>query len=196
MNYLAHLFLAAPDNEFRIGSLLADFTNGILKDLEKRFSERIALGIKHHREIDRYTDEHPAIHHSIELLEDDYGLYSGIIVDVVQDHFLLKHWSRFSTQSKDEFFDSIYRSLDCWDFNYPERYQVTVRRMIQLRWLDMYLDLEKVAFALSRIGERFERETPLGRTLPGLQKNYQELEADFLTFFPQLMQFSQKLLSQ
>ena len=190
MNYLAHLFLAAPEDEYRIGSILADFTMGTIDDLRGRYGDKIACGIRHHRDIDRFTDSHPVVAHSVDALRGDYSAYSGIIVDVVFDHFLLKYWERFSTIPAETFMDAAYRSLDCWDWEFPPRYQRVIAHLVEKQWLDSYRQLENVAYALARVGERFPRETPLDNTLPGLRGAYDLLEADFLSFFPELMTFA------
>jgi len=194
MNYLAHLFLSEPSDERRIGSILADFTIGTIDDLKAKYTKDIASGIKHHRQIDRYTDTHPAVLHSVEALRKKYGVYSGIIVDVVFDHFLLKHWDRFSSEPEAHFMESIYQSLNRWDWDFPERYQKVIGHMVKTKWLDCYHDLDKVSYALKRIGDRFSRETPLGQAIEGVRDSYELIESDFLEFFPDLMDFSDSVV--
>lgn len=193
MNYVAHLFLAEPTDEHRIGNLLADFTSGTLATLQARYGDAIARGIKHHRWVDRFTDEHPRVRHSVDTLRNDFGIYGSIVVDVIYDHFLLRHWDLYADQSVDQFFDEIYRSLERTDWDYPDRYRVAVGRMLERRWLNTYYELENVAFALTRVGQRFSRPTPLADTLPGMQAHYRNLEADFLAFFPELIEYARSL---
>ncbi len=195
MNYLAHLFLCEDTDEGRIGSLLADFTVGTIKDLEARFGEAISRSIRHHREVDRFTDTHPAVIHSVEALGQAYGLYSGIVLDVVFDHFLLRHWDSFSSKKKEAFYDVSYGSLARDDWDFPERYQTVVQRLVERRWLNMYYELDNFKIALARIGERFDRETPLNGDIQGIRDNYSLIEKDFLSFFPQLMVFSDRVHS-
>ena len=190
MNYLAHLFLSEPSDERRIGSILADFTVGTIDALQKKYGAQIATGIKHHREVDRYTDSHPAVVNSTGALGSGYGPYSGIIVDVVFDHFLLKNWDRFSAVKENDFFNSVYSSLNRWDWEFPSRYQQVIGHMVEKQWLDTYRELPNVAYALKRIGERFPRKTPLDNALVGIRENYSTLEKDFLAFFPSLVKFS------
>ncbi len=194
MNYVAHLFLAEPTDEHRIGSLLADFGVGPLDTVRKRYGAGIAAGVRHHREVDRFTDSHPIVGAAADCLKDDYGLYSAIIVDVVFDHFLLRHWGRFAPMPVHRFFDSVYRSLSRTDWEYPSRYKAAVSGMLEKRWLGSYIELEKVAFALKRIGARLSRPTPLSDTLPGIRHSYETLEACFLGFFPDLLGFSRSML--
>lgn len=190
MNFVAHLFLSPPNDAFRVGAILADFTIGTIDGLERQFGSDIVAGIRHHREVDRYTDTHKAVIHAVDSVRKPFGLYGGIVVDVMFDHFLLKHWSQYSSFSKELFFDSIYQSLTLLKPNFPIRYHRTIQRMLEKRWLVSYEKLENVAYALMRIGERFPRETPLSNALPEIQSHYEILENDFFRFFPELQRFS------
>lgn len=190
MNYVAHLFLANPTDEHRIGSLLADFSVGTMSRVRQRYGKRIAEGVRHHRAIDRYTDAHPSVVRAVEAIKGDFGLYSGIIVDVVFDHFLLRHWHRYSEQPPEQFFDEVYRSLARTDWSYPKRYALVVERMLEKRWLASYVHIENVGVALRRMSERLSRPSPLRNALPMIQASYQTLEACFLDFFPELMAFA------
>lgn len=194
MNYVAHLFLARPSDEHRIGSLLADFTVGTLDTLRMRYGNKIVEGIAHHRAVDRFTDTHPEVVKAVNAMTDRFGLYSSIIVDVVYDHFLLKHWSRFTDQPTDQFFNAVYQTLSRMDLDYPEKYKSAVRGMLERRWLSSYIQLESVSYALKRIGTRFSRPTPLDDTLAGLKENYQLLDETFLAFFPALISYSESIM--
>lgn len=197
MNYIAHLLLAEPNVEHRIGSLLADFTVGTIDTMRERFGENIAAGILHHREIDRFTDTNPMVLNAIDAIKDDFGLYSGIVTDVVFDHYLLRHWPRYTHLSIESFLDSVYQTLAfaVSDKNvYPSQFMQVVERLIAKRWLASYLLIENVGVALKRVGERFSHQTPLENALPGILANYETLETCFLAFFPKLVTFSEAYL--
>ena len=190
MNYTAHLFLAEPTDEHRVGSLLADFTVGPLKILCKRYSADIVSGIAHHRTVDRFTDTHETVLSAVDALAPDFGLYASIVTDVAFDHFLLKHWRRYTDESADRFLDGVYRSLAAVSGDFPERFVQVVDGLVERRWLASYIDLESTAYALKRIGMRFSRPTPLADALPGLRRSYPTLERTFLTFFPDLLTYA------
>ena len=186
MNYTAHLFLAEPTDEHRVGSLLADFTVGTLETLRERFSPDIVSGIAHHRAVDRYTDTHKTVIAAVDALTPDFGLYASIVADVAFDHFLLKHWQCYTDESSDRFLDCAYRSLAAVQGDFPKRFVQVIDGLVERRWLASYIDLESTAYALKRIGMRFSRPTPLADALPGLRRHYSTLETAFLTFFPDL----------
>ncbi len=193
MNYVAHLFLSPPTDEHRIGNLLADFTVGKLVSLEPKYGAKIVEGIAHHRSVDRFTDSHAAVIKAIEALTERFGLYAGILVDVVFDHFLLCNWHAYTDTPETLFFDDVYRSLSRTDWEYPERYTQVISSILKDRWLSSYRDLESVVYALKRIGMRFSKPTPLDDTREGIQDNYRLLGDTFNTFFPELIQYSETI---
>ncbi len=86
MNYLAHAYLSFGDPFLLTGNLIADHVKGQLA-LQK-FPERIADGIRLHRKIDAFSDEHPAALRARPWFREPYHLYSGSILDALWDHFL------------------------------------------------------------------------------------------------------------
>jgi acyl carrier protein phosphodiesterase len=189
MNFLAHLFLAEPSDESRIGSILADFTVGRIEDLREKYGHEIARGIQQHREVDTFTDTHQHVRHSISCLEPEHGMFSGIIVDVCYDHFLLQHWAAFSPEPLSRFIESVHRSLSRQDWEFPLRYQWVIPRLIEGQWLTSYHSLDGVNRALTGISYRFSRKTTLGHAVESIKTCYKELEDDFLMFFPEIIRF-------
>ena len=89
MNFLAHIYLSGDDSLLKIGNFIADRVRG--KEY-LNYELRIQQGILLHREIDSYTDFHPIFRQSKRKLSARYNHYSGVIVDVLYDHFLAKNW--------------------------------------------------------------------------------------------------------
>lgn len=189
MNFLAHLFLADRTDDARIGSILADFTAGRIEDLREKYGAAITRSIQQHRAIDRFTDTHPTVQHSMACLEPEHGIFSGIIVDVAYDHFLLKHWPHFTDEPVEAFIDATHAALRRVDGRFPPRFQSAVPWIIQSQLLLSYRTLDGVSLALTRMSYRFTRKTTLHLAGRSLQRCYQVLDADFLTFFPELIAF-------
>lgn len=93
MNYLAHLYLAKRDPGLLVGGFLGDFVKG---QLNGEIPHNIERGIRLHRAIDRFTDHHPLMPACREVLPKGSRRVSGIIIDVVFDHFLALSWADFS----------------------------------------------------------------------------------------------------
>lgn len=182
MNYLAHLYLAGDDDAEISGALLGDFIKGPLHRIALPAS--VVEGIRLHRQIDSFTDEHPIVARSRERLS-QRRLVSGIIIDVVYDHFLANHWQAFANQTIDEFAQQRYQRLLAHRASFPEQLQKMVTHMTQHDWLTSYAELETTAFAIERIGKRLSRPDLLNDVYQDLADNYRGLEEDFLTFFPQ-----------
>ena len=85
MNFLAHIYLSGNNKEITIGNFIADGIRG--KDY-KKYPEAIQTGILLHRQIDTFTDAHKTVRQSTKRLHENYGHYSGVIVDILYDHFL------------------------------------------------------------------------------------------------------------
>ena len=58
MNYLAHIYLAQHDDGAMVAVLLGDFVGS---DKLDHYSATLQAEIRLQREIDRYTDSHPAL---------------------------------------------------------------------------------------------------------------------------------------
>jgi acyl carrier protein phosphodiesterase len=57
VNFLAHLYLAAPTDELLVGNLMGDFVKGRPESLVGKFPDEVILGIRQHRAIDVSSGE-------------------------------------------------------------------------------------------------------------------------------------------
>lgn len=185
MNYLAHLFLARPDRGLLVGAIAADFVRGRIENLP--FSADVRSGIRLHRLIDSYTDAHPLPRRSRNRFGPERRRYAGVIVDLMYDHFLARHWERFSTEPLPVFCADTYRLLLGQQAQLPPRLATLLPRIAAEDWLGSYREYENVAFALERIGRRLSRGNGLLGVEADLRPVYAEVERDFLGFFPELI---------
>ena len=65
MNFLAHVYLSGNDFEVALGNLIADRVKG--KQIQ-HYPLKIQKGIKLHRSIDNFTDNHPLFRVSVSAL--------------------------------------------------------------------------------------------------------------------------------
>jgi acyl carrier protein phosphodiesterase len=186
MNYLAHLYLAQDSAESMIGSILGDFVKGSAKD---QYPDEIKKGIELHRKIDSYTDSHPMTQASRRLYRSPWRRFAGIIVDLCYDHFLYRHWSKFTDAALTAFILNTYEILKTHQAILPERLQAMIPFMIRDDWLGSYRDLNGVEQALKRLSRRVTNGNRLVRAIDAIKVHYRELEANFLTFFPELIRF-------
>lgn len=189
MNYLAHLFLSPDDPDERLGSLVADFTRGRLQTLARSYPPGVMRGIALHRQVDRFTDDHPRVRLGRRRIVAPYRRYSGIILDILYDHFLSSFWSEFSGRDRHAFIREIYRLLGERRDELPEPLRTLVPRMQREDWLGSYGDLEVVGLVYQRMARRLRQPNPLGGALVEVRRHYPELAEDFRQFFPELMAF-------
>ena len=196
INFLAHLYLAAPTDASRIGNVLGDFVKGTPDSLRGRFPDEVVHGILMHRSLDRFTDAHPAFRESRALLAPERRRFAGIIVDVIFDHFLALHWETFSDVPLTDFIAEMYHTLA----RHPDWLDDTLRailpRMREENWLHSYTTLEGLGLTFRRIARRSPRTTPVAGSLEDLTAHYQSFDHAFHQFFPDVRNESRSLQQQ
>ena len=118
--------------------------------------------------------------------------YAGILIDLSFDHFLTRHWTRYSDLPLSSFNQQVYTILDTHSHLLSTRAGVMAQRLQEFNILDRYHDWNTVTETASRVGQRFKRGNPLSDTKPLLQPLIPELETAFLNFYPQLINFCQE----
>ncbi len=190
MNYLAHLFLADDNDDSLLGNLFGDFVKG---NPEDRYNTGICDGIYCHRKIDIFADAHPVTRRSRLLFSRRWRRFAGIIVDMCHDHFLSKHWQRFSARDRSEFVDHVYAVLTRHRPILPGRLQRILDFIIDENWLGSYIQIKNVGITLDRIAGRLTRGEQFKGAIVEVDTHYDELERDFLNFFPDLIRYTREL---
>lgn len=185
MNYLAHLFLSQPTVESRVGNLLGDFAKGVDASALPHAVQR---GLVNHRFVDHYTDSHPEVRRLKQLMSIQRRRFSGIMLDLVFDHLLIRHWSQFSEESFPEVRARYYTQLQQGQTLMPEAMQQVTTRVVQQDWFSSYIEIEGIGFALDRISDRIRFKNNFSGSVAELKTHYDEIDSVFLQFFPQLLQ--------
>jgi len=184
MNYLAHIYLSGENDLVTIGNFIADGIKG--KDY-RSYPQDIQTGILLHRHIDTYTDAHKIVRKSTKRLHEKYSHYSGVIVDILYDHFLAKNWSVYSNIPLDKYCDSFYDSLeDNFDI-LPSRIQYMMPYMIADNWLLSYASIEGIQNVLEGMNRRTKNRVQMNLAVNDLQDFYNEFELEFTSFFEELI---------
>lgn len=186
MNYLAHIFLSGIEEEIMIGNFIGDYVKG---SNYNKYPDLIKKGILLHRRIDSFTDKHKIVRQSKSYFLKPYQKYSGIIIDILYDHFLANNWEVFSSQPLDDFKKDIF---NCLKKNYsvlPERVQFMVPSFIKNDWIGVYKSTDGIITVLKRMSMRttLPDHSELAREI--LRKYYVQLESEFLTFFPEIIKY-------
>jgi acyl carrier protein phosphodiesterase len=193
MNFLAHIYLSGDEEGVIIGNFIAD---GIKGKKYKVFPESIQKGILLHRRIDSYTDKHPIVKQSTARLHKNYGHYSGVIVDILYDHYLAKNWSKYSQTPLPNYVDNFYELLRKNFEILPSRIQRMMPMMIDQNWLLSYESTEGIARILSQMNVRTKGKSKMNLAIIELEKYYEEFEEEFESFFAELIAYSKSKLAQ
>ncbi len=191
MNWLAHVFLAGPDRDCRLGNLLADMVKGKAR---KVLSPGIRRGIACHQAIDAFTDDHSVVLRSKRRLSASLGepldRFAGVLVDVFYDHILATDWLRYTTSPLAEFTRELYASFPSYQDALPAEINDVLARLAAEDWLGSYATLEGIEDVLVRISrrltQRLGRDFALQTAMSELTFHHAGLSADFHEFFPEL----------
>lgn len=184
MNYLAHIYLSGDNEMVTIGNFIADGIKG--KDY-KAYPQDIQTGILLHRHIDTFTDAHKTVRKSTKRLHEKYSHYSGIIVDILYDHFLAKNWSTYSNIPLDTYCDTFYDSLEEHFDILPSRIQHMMPYMIPDNWLLSYASIEGIQKVLEGMNRRTKNRVKMNLAVKELEDFYNEFELEFTSFFEELI---------
>jgi len=187
MNFLAHIYLSGDNTGVTLGNFMADGIKG--KDY-KKYRRDIQIGILLHREIDTFTDAHATVRKSTKRLHKKYGHYSGIIVDILYDHFLAKNWNTYSTIPLDEYVDDFYDTLENNFETLEVRVQKMMPYMIANNWLLSYASIEGISKVLDGMNRRTKNRSQMNLAVNELEEFYNEFESEFTSFFKELIAFS------
>ena len=186
MNWLAHIFLSEQNIDFKIGNYLADPLKGKIWDTA---SQDLRNGINTHIKIDSFTDSHEIVSKSKARLREK-GLLKSIIIDITYDYFLTKNWYKFCNIPFEEFTSDFYTQAESRLNFLPQNAKESVERLIKFNILNKYQKVEHLEKAFSRFDKRLSEKLASRDTassyFKAVENNIEDLEKDFLIFFPEL----------
>ncbi|WP_372745849.1 ACP phosphodiesterase [Lutibacter sp.] len=187
MNILAHLYLSKSNKNILIGNFIADAVKG---NKYNNYPKEIKAGILLHRAIDHYTDTHPIVKKSKRRLHKRYNHYSGVIIDILYDHFLAKNWKKYSEIPLNVYAKNIYKFLEKNNEILPLRAQNMLPYMTEFNWLVSYATINGIARVLAGMNKRTKGISQMDLAIEDLQIHYLEFEEDFTLFFNDLQEFT------
>ena len=190
MNFLAHIYLSGDNDLVKIGNFMADGIRG--KDY-LNFTDDIKKGILLHRQIDTFTDANPIYRQSKHRLHEKYGHYSGVIMDILYDHFLAKNWCIYSDISLEKYVSDFYASLYENEQLLTEKTQNLLPYMTDDNWLVSYRTIAGIEKILFQMDYRTKHRANMQEAVVELQLYYVEFEREFTLFFEELIAFVNSL---
>lgn len=184
MNFLAHIYLSGNNDLMKIGNFMAD---GIRGNDYLNYPIEIQKGVVLHRAIDTFTDAHPIWRKSKHRLHERYGHYSGVIIDILYDHFLAKNWNQYTDEDLEDYVERFYQSLkDNYEILSPKTKKL-MPYMIESNWLVSYASIAGIERILFQMDYRTKHRVHMQNAIQELQEFYTEFEEEFTLFFKDLM---------
>jgi acyl carrier protein phosphodiesterase len=195
MNFLAHCLIgsrAAGDEAglpgagaLLAGGFLGDFVKGRVPET---MPADLALGVRLHRRVDAYSNQHPDIRASCDRFPADLRRLAPILVDIICDHLLSRAWSDYHDQELSRFTDTVYREMAAHQDWLPEAGVQFLDYARERDLLARYGDWSVTESAMRSITRRLKRpelNPLLGEAVPPLVN---ALEADFRRYFPDILE--------
>jgi len=184
MNYLAHLYLSGESDELMLGNFIGDYVKG---QQYLRYAEDVQKGILLHRAIDSFTDAHPVVKEVAAFFRPAYGRYSGIVTDVIFDHFLARYWRDYSPYTLRQFAKHVHAVLLSNFFQLPTRVKGFLPFLIQHKRLESYARLDGIQQSLHIMAHRTSLPDHTNEAMTVLEGNFSELKELFERFFAELV---------
>jgi acyl carrier protein phosphodiesterase len=184
MNFLAHIYLSGSNDQVKTGNFIGDWVKG---NAYKKFPEDIQKGILMHRFIDSFTDTHPTVKQSISRFHSKYHKYSGIIVDILYDHYLAIDWNKYSDVSIRQFSSQLNCGLKLNMEYFSPEVREFFPKFIKNRWMESYVSLDGIRKVLQGMSKHTSLPDKAVDALQIIVKDYEPLKKEFNDFFPLLI---------
>lgn len=185
VNYLAHFYLADPDPELMFGNYIGDGVRG--SDLS-RFSENVQRGIRFHRFIDTFTDQHNEVTQAKSLFHETQNKFAGVVVDVLFDHVLANKWQQFHQVDLDAFAQKCYETVGSQKHLMPVRSARFYEYMVSRNALKNYASAKGMEQVFMGMDSRTAYPSNMSEAVKRLEEVRPDFEMHFERFFPQLVE--------
>ena len=183
MNFLAHIYLSGENDLLKIGNFMADSIRG---NSYLNYPEELKNGILLHRAIDTFTDAHPIYRKSKHRLHEKYGHYSGVIMDILYDHFLAKNWSTYSDENLEDYAQNFYKLLQENYAILTDKTKAMLPYMIARNWLVSYATIAGIEMILFQMDYKTKHRANMQEAIVELLAFYPHMENEFTLFFEEL----------
>ena len=187
MNTLAHLYLSGNDPDLILGNFIGDSVRG---GEFSQLDERVQEGVRLHRKIDRFTDQHPIFRQICSLMRGDFGRYCTVVADVFLDHFLARDWERFDARSLEDYTRWIHQILAERIDTCPERSRRYFKYLSTTDTLLHYRSAEGINRTLLQMAKRARFNSGMENAGAVLRRQYPQLKEGFESFFPELVRYT------
>lgn len=145
-------------------------------------------GVKRHKIIDAFTDQHAAVNVIMDLIRPYQGKYSPVVADVLMDYMLSKYWDRYCTQNLEDFCAEKYKLVHQHLDLIPERLHPRINRMLSHHWLESCKNKERMRDTFLMLSRRASFENNIPNAMQAYEIHEAVMDEMFFTFFEALRQ--------
>jgi acyl carrier protein phosphodiesterase len=187
MNFLAHLWLSEQAGLPLAGAILGDTLRGALPaDMPAPLLQSVQL----HRRVDAATDRHPRVRAARASFADGQRRYAGILLDVLYDHELARHWRDYSPEPLGDFTLRAAHAVAA-EARWFEHAGVPVPRAAPFAaLLASYREEAGIELALQRTAGRLRRPQGLLAAMAGWRARLPRLQGDLPVLLADLRQLA------
>lgn len=187
MNFLAHAYLAAPDEALIAGGVIGDWVKGPLD--RQSLPADLLRGVALHRAIDAFADRNAAFLRSRARISPARRRWSGVFIDMYYDHLLAAGWQQWGAVPLETFTAQTYAALDRHAPHFGPELSQVMALMASQDWLGSYASIDGLADVLGRMGRRARQPNPLADGGDELVAGQADFAADFAEFLPAAQAF-------
>ncbi len=191
MNYLAHAYLSFNNPGILVGNMISDFVKG---KKQYEYPDTVQKGIRLHRAIDTFTDQHPATRAAKLLFKPAVGAYAGAFIDVVYDHFLAADETELAEPELLLFAHSVYTQLAEQQSLLPEKFAGMLPYMTNQNWLYHYRSEYGIEKSFGGLVRRAAYLDDASAAFLVFRKEYAALQDYYRAFFPEVKTFASTYL--
>ena len=197
MNYLAHAYFSFNNPPILLGNMISDYVKG---KKQYDYPPEIQKGIRLHRLIDTFTDEHQITKEIKKIFTTSVRLYAGAFVDVVYDHFLATNKTILNEEEWLAFTQTSYELLAVQSTYFPEKFAQMFPYMQSQNWLFNYRYIWGIENSFGGLVRRAKYLDSSEEAFVAFNNNYPEIEALSAIFLADVKVFAsnqfQGLISQ
>jgi|JI10StandDraft_1071094.scaffolds.fasta_scaffold62583_2 acyl carrier protein phosphodiesterase len=186
MNYLAHLYLSGSDEALRFGNFIGDAVKG---NKYVHFPKPIQEGIILHRKIDSFTDHHPIYKETKQLFRPIFGHYKGVILDVINDHFLSLQWEQYHPYPLNNYLLDFEKTFQTYAHHLTPEAKHFYEMFISRKFMHQYDTFDGLGLTLLGMERRIGYKAPLSQSIDDLKTHYAHFENAFQLFFSEIQEY-------
>lgn len=177
MNFLAHSLISLEIDEKTYqqtlyGNFAGDFYKGVIQNLD--LADDLKSGVVLHRLIDKICDRKDSV--TTGLLRDNFGLYRGIVSDIMIDHFLAKNFRSLFGTDLNTTQSEIFHKINQHRAFFPENFIPMFNWLTSRNALSSYADLDFLERVFLGMSSRVKKGEILRNAVTEIRQNYTLLE--------------------